>query len=132
MLGTHLIRHWCVQQQTLALSSGEAEYAAIVKASAAALGVRSILEDLGWKSMHIDLNTDASAGKAIATRRGLGKVRHLALHHLWVQQRVQDGEISVHKVHTSVNPADLMTKHHDQGRMRDLMRRLHVRMCETG
>ena len=93
--GQHMIKAWSTTQQTLALSSGEAEYMAIVKGSAVALGVRSPLEDFGVGTMPIRLLTDATTGKSIATRRGLGKTRHIALHLLWVQQRVQSGGIEV-------------------------------------
>ena len=111
-LGQHLIKSYSVTQQTIALSSGEAEHAAIVKVAAVAMGIRSLLHDFAVEEkQHIAINTDATTGRAIAVRRGLGKVRHIALHQLWVQQRVQTGEISIHKVRTDRNPADLFTKH---------------------
>ena len=65
--------------------------------------------DLG-ESVAINLNTDASAAKAIATRRGLGKLRHLAVHLLWLQQRVAVGDLSISKVKGESNPADILTK----------------------
>ena len=77
-----------------------------------ALGVRSLLEDLGIGTMTVRLQTDATTGKSIATRRGLGKPRRIALHLSWVQQRVQNSEIEVYKVSTQSNLADLFTKHH--------------------
>ena len=101
---------------------------AIVKGSATALGVRSLLEDLGVGSMPIRLQTDATTGKSIATRRGLGKTRHIALHLLWVQQRVQNGEIEVCKVSTQNNLSDLFTKHHPATRLKSLMERMGVEL----
>ena len=129
-LGQHLIKAWSTTQQTLALSSGEAEYMAIVKGSAVALGVRSLLEDFGVGTMPIRLHTDATTGKSIATRRGLGKTRHIALHLLWVQQRVQSGEIEVHKVSTQNNLSDLFTKHHAAPRLQFLMERMGVELIK--
>eukprot|EP00973_Karenia_brevis_P049602 6883804-Karenia_brevis.AAC.1 len=41
----------------------------------------------------LDVKMDASAGKAIASRRGAGKIRHIATPTLWVQKLVFDGII---------------------------------------
>ena len=84
--------------------------------------MRSLLEDFCMKSLLIRLQTDATAGKATASRRGLGKTRHVALRLLWVQQRVRNGEIEVVKVSTEHNLADLYTKHHAGPRIAHLMR----------
>ena len=59
----------------------------------------------------IRVNTDASAAKGIASRRGLGKVRHIEVHQLWVQEKVANGDIEIRKVDGKANLADLLTKH---------------------
>eukprot|EP00973_Karenia_brevis_P080681 11193847-Karenia_brevis.AAC.1 len=41
----------------------------------------------------LDVNMDASAGKAIARRRGAGDIRHIATPTLWIQKVVFDGII---------------------------------------
>ena len=46
-------------------------------------------------------------------RRGLGKIRHLAVADLWIQDRVKAGDFQLHKVLGSLNSADLMTKYVD-------------------
>ena len=71
MLGKHLIKHWSTTQAVVALSSGEAEFYAIVKGSSQGIGMRSLLEDMNVQ-VKICVNTDASAAKGIASRRGLG------------------------------------------------------------
>ena len=55
--------------------------------------------------------TDSSAALGISTRSGLGKLRHLETHTLWVQEKVRTGAIKVRKVRGDVNPADISTKH---------------------
>ena len=50
--------------------------------------------------------SDAEAAKGIASRTGLGTMRHLAVHYLWVQERVRAGEITLHRVRGVDNPAD--------------------------
>ena len=48
-----------------------------------------------------------------AARQGLGKLRHLECHSLWVQQRLRRREVELRKVLGTENPADLFTKHMD-------------------
>jgi hypothetical protein len=55
--------------------------------------------------------TDSSAALGIASRSGLGKLRHLETHTLWLQEKVRTGAIMVKKVRGEVNPADIFTKH---------------------
>ena len=73
-------------------SSGESEYYGLVKAGSVGIGIRAIYEDLGHP-IKIRLLTDASAAKGIASRKGLGKTRHLAVCHLWLQGRVGKKEL---------------------------------------
>ena len=44
-------------------------------------------------------------------RKGLGKVRHMAVHLLWLQERVALNDIAIHKILGSNNPSDILTKH---------------------
>jgi hypothetical protein len=46
MLGAHLLKAWSSTQPTIALSSCEAELHGVVRASAAGLGMLSLLADL--------------------------------------------------------------------------------------
>ena len=89
---------------------GEAEFYGLVKAAGAGLGQQSLMHDLGV-DLPVHAWTDSSAALGIATRSGLGKLRHLETHTLWVQEKVRTGAIIVRKVRGDVNPADLFTKH---------------------
>ena len=109
-LGDHVLKSWSSSQSIIALSTGEAELYALNKASATAMGMKSLLMDLGVE-LEVKVFTDATTGKAMAVRRGLGKVRHIAVNELWIQERVQNGDIKVIKIKNKYNPADLMTKH---------------------
>ena len=68
------------------------------------------MRDFGIE-MKIGVNTDASTAKGIACRRGLGKVRHIEVNKLWIQDRVANGDISIHKINGKENIADILTKH---------------------
>ena len=93
----------------VALSSGEAEPAAIVKGSSEGMGMKSVLWDFG---IDVDMHvlTDASAAIGTVMREGLGKVRRLAVADLWVQGKRDSKEIVYEKVDGLSNPADMLTK----------------------
>jgi hypothetical protein len=57
------------------------------------------------------LHTDSSTAKSFASRRGLGKARHVQTRSLWLQQAVAERRVLVRKVAGTVNPADLLTKY---------------------
>ena len=116
MHGSHLIKSWRVNQTGIALSSGEAEYYALVKSASIAMGVQSLCQDLGVEcGKPIDIKSDASAAIGICNRIGLGKVRHIEVNQLWLQEKVTQGRITVTKVGTLENLADAMTKTIDAG-----------------
>ena len=112
MIGGHLIKGWSVTQAVIALSSGEAEYYGIVNGASVGLGIRSVLQDLGC-SVRLVVCTDSSAAKGMASRKGLGKVRHVEVNQLWVQEKVGSGEVELKKVDGQSNLADALTKYLD-------------------
>ena len=123
MHGSHVVKTWSATQATVALSSGEAEYSADVKGASMLLGFRSLLADLGITPKSCVLHTDSSAAIGVASRVGLGKIRHLAVHLLWLQEKTKSGEIILRKVAGTLNPADVLTKHVPQD---VLQRHLHA------
>ena len=101
---------WSSTQASIALSSGEAEYYGVVKGVGIGLGQQALGRDAGFH-LPIRVWTDSSAAMGTASRQGLGKLRHLECHSLWVQQRLRRGEFELRKVLGTENPADLFTKH---------------------
>ena len=104
-----IVKSWSNKQGSIALSSGEAEFYAAGKAAVEAIGGRSLLADLGW-DVDLEVRLDASAAQAIASRQGLGKVRHVEVRYLWLQEIVRSGLVKLVKIKGSVNPADALTK----------------------
>ena len=121
-----LIRAWSKTMPTLAMSTGESELGAVAKGAAEGAGIQSILEDFQI-STSLDLLSDASAAIGITQRLGLGKVRHLSLGDLWVQQKVRNGELNVGKLSGEENTSDMMTKALARPRIRKLLKLLNVR-----
>ena len=64
---------------------------------AEALAVQALAEEVVWK-MSVRVHTGSSAAKAVVSRRGLGKLRHIELKYLWVQELVQDQRIAIKKI----------------------------------
>ena len=112
-LGMHTVKTWSSTQASVALSSGEAEYSAAVKGCSQALGFAALLSDLGVPDLPVEVQCDSSAAIGIANRTGLGKVRHIAVHLLWLQGKVRNKEVSLIKIDGSKNLADLFTKYLD-------------------
>ena len=74
------------------------------------LGFQSLLADLGLR-VPLRVWTDSSAAIGICSRQGLGKMRHIDTHLLWIQQAVRSRRVDLRKVPGESNPADLYTKH---------------------
>ena len=49
--------------------------------------------------------------RALQHGRGSGKVRHIEVNQLWVQEKVAQGIIKIIKISTDVNVADSLTKY---------------------
>ena len=75
------VKAWSKTMGVLALSSGESELAAVVRAATEVMGLQPILKDYClWG--HVAVESDATA-------LGFGTVRHLAVGDLWVQHHVR-------------------------------------------
>ena len=94
----------------MSLSSGEAEFYGVVKATGVGLGIQALLRDAGI-SLPVRVWTDSDSAMGTAKRQGHGKLRHLECHSLWLQQRLRRKEFELRKVLGTDNPADLSTKH---------------------
>ena len=122
-IGEHFIKGWSTTQASITLSSAEAELVAMTKATAETMGIVSMIRDFGRTVKGI-VYADSSAALAIADRKGSGKLRHINVRMLWIQEKERQEEIELRKVRGAMNPADLMTKYLHQNRIEDLSRRL--------
>ena len=120
-----VVKSWSAIQTTVAQSSGEAEYYAMVRAAAEALGLQAIMRDLGWHAP-VRLWVDSSAAKSMSARIGLGRVRHMEVKFLWLQEIVKDKRIEVKKILGAHNPADALTKPKAYGEVAGLLRGVGV------
>ena len=84
------------------------------------------MNDLGT-NLDLRVFTDATTGKSLASRRGLGKVRHIAVNELWIQHHVHEKTITLVKIKNKFNPSDLLTKHLTKAEVQMIMEHLQHR-----
>ena len=96
--------------ENITISSGEAELVAAVKASTEIIGLTQLASEWG-EEFRAQVFVDSSAALGVVKRKGNGKMRHVRVGMLWIQQKSEDGDIAYSKVLGERNPADLFTKH---------------------
>ena len=108
--GSHLLLHYTRTQAGVALPSAEAELNAVLKMGCEILGISQFCRELGH-DMEVKMNGDSSAVKGILARRGCGKVKHLEVKQLWLQEQVCSGKVDFQNVPRRSNPSDALTHH---------------------
>ena len=84
------------------------------------IGITQLAEDWGM-SLTGKIYVDSSAAIGVAQRRGNGKLRHVRVGDLWIQEKIEDGELQMQKVWGEENPADAMTKNVGGEKLRNLV-----------
>ena len=113
MRGGHHLKSWSVTQKSVTLSSAEAELTACIKASVETIGMLQLILSFGVK-LQGEVYVDSSAALAVVGRKGNGKLRHIRVGHLWVQQVAEDEVLAYRKIQGTENPADVNTKNVNQ------------------
>jgi hypothetical protein len=125
------IKHWSSTQGSVALSVGEAEYYALIKAVAEGLGIVALGRDLGFE-FKLRIWVDSNTAKAIVSRLGLGKLRHMEVRYLWAQASHKAKLFEVRKIAGTRNPADVLTKAMSAGDMIDKLEAVGARFESIG
>ena len=126
MYGKHCLKHWSKTQSTLSLSTAESELHGIANGIQVALGMKSMCSDLNIHTP-LRIHSDATAAIGIARRRGLGKLRHLDVEDLWVQEKVRNKQVEIVKVLGTDNPADMFTKYVDAAILNKALQQMGLR-----
>ena len=93
---------------------------ALVRCASECIGITQLANS--WAiQIEAEIFADSSAALAICQRQGCGRLRHVRIGHLWVQERVRAQELTLRKIPGEVNPADLLTKGLTPGKMDPLM-----------
>lgn len=108
-LGRHVIKATSNLQTVLGLNVSESECYALVHGTSHGLGLQAFMRDLGLV-VGLVVESDSSSAKSFASRKGLGKQRHVQTHFLWLQQVVGDERVVIKKIGTASNVSDVLTK----------------------
>ena len=100
---------WSRTQHSVALSSAEAEYMALVCGAQEGLQTKSLASELGLE-LDLILESDASAALAAAEKQGVLKFKHLAIRWLFLKELVDRKAVVLRKVKTEECAADFLTK----------------------
>lgn len=96
------------KQQTVALSSCEAEYMALTYAIQEAKFLRQIISDLlGFKLKSVDLGVDNQGARNPVNYQ---RSKHIDIRYHFIRDEVEKGNVKLFYVPTQQNPADIFTK----------------------
>ena len=131
MRGRHLIKAGSRTQDSITLSSAEAELVALGKLAMEVIGIRTMCEEWGMSRAEqtSDLFADASAALSIAKRQGAGKMRHINVKSLWLQAKAVQQVLKYCKVKGEENPADGLTKHVKRELLESDLKTESLRIC---
>ena len=94
----------------VALSSCEAELNSAIKGACEMLAARTLMTEWGHEPECL-MKGDSSACRGVLLREGLGKLKHISVKQLWVQEAVQSGQVAFEKIPRNINASDLLTHH---------------------
>ena len=98
-------------QRVVALSSAEAEYVALTEASKEMIWLQRFMEELGKKQESSRLYCDSQSAIHLAKNSAFhSKTKHIQLRYHFIRSILEDGQLKLEKIHTSQNPADMLTK----------------------
>ena len=102
---------WSRTQASYALSSCEAELYAMGSAAIEVLGIQSFLKEQLKILEPPVLRSDSSSALTLAGRKGQGRLKHIEVRLLALQDWIMSGRLRPLKVKTEDNLADVLTKH---------------------
>jgi len=98
-------------QKTVALSTTEAEYVAITEASKEMIWLQSFMKELGKGQENGKLHSDSMSVIHLAKNAAFhSRTKHIQLRYHFIRSLLEDGALTLEKIHTSENPADMFTK----------------------
>jgi len=130
-LGGSLIHAHARRQTVVATSSAEAEYYALAGGAVETLGAQAILEEVEQPVRGV-LRCDSSSGRALAAREGFGRVKHVDVRMLWLQEVISSGRLALEMERSTNNPADIGTKWLDGERLKYLASLVQVSAHDEG
>ena len=112
-LSADRLTHRSKTQSILAQSTCESELLALGAGVMEGRFAQTVVEEMGEK-ITLEAYCDSSSAVAITVRRGrrrgLGRLRHLNVKQMWLQQEVREKRLTVSRVASAQNVSDLFAK----------------------
>ena len=99
------------KQQRAEAQVAEAELYTVTTGIAEGMVTKHLLQELGHEVILLN-HVDSQSAKAWGSKRGLGRVEHVMLKYIFVQDVVEKKLTNLAYINTKQNKADLMTKCH--------------------
>jgi hypothetical protein len=114
-------------QPTVAQSSAHSELHEIQRGAHFGIYMSNFWSEAYGEVLPIEILTDSAAAKTLGTRRGVGRVRHLAVKEIYIQELTNSGRVRLVKINGHDNVADIGTKILDKQRIEFLLNKLNVK-----
>ena len=110
-----MVGQYARTQGTPAISSAEAELYAVCSGTCEAVFVKTILQEIPEEpSVEVILESDSQAAISSQLRPGMGKMKHVELKYMFMQQMIKEGKVKTKKILGTENSSDLGTKYLDR------------------
>ncbi|GJY67206.1 hypothetical protein Tco_0469444 [Tanacetum coccineum] len=130
-LGQRLISWQCKKQTIVATSTTEAEYVAAANCCGQVLWVQNQLLDYGFNFMNTKIHIDNESTICIVKNPVYhSKTKHIEIRHHFIRDCYEKKLISVEKIHTDLNVADLLTKPFDGPRFNFLVTAIAITLAD--
>jgi hypothetical protein len=127
LLGRSLVSWSSKKQNSIALSTAEAEYIAAGSCCAQILWMKATLKDFGINFKNVPLLCDnESAVKLTNNPVQHQRTKHIDVRHHFIRDHQQKGDIAIESVGTEDQLADLFTKPLDEKRFHKLKNELNI------
>lgn len=98
-------------QHVVALSTTEVEYIGITEAVKEALWLKGLVNELGVAQDSVKVFYDNQSAIHLCKNQSFHeRTKHIDTRLHWIKDVISEGRVQIHKVHTTHNPADFITK----------------------
>ena len=127
ILGNKLVCWSAKKQQSVAMSSAEAEYVAAAGCCAIILWMKSQLSDYDIHYKMVPIFCDNTSAIAISNNPVLhSRTKHIDIRYHFIRDHILKGEIELHFIPTEYQLADIFTKPLDEARFVNLRGELGI------
>jgi len=114
-------------QDTVALSTTEAEYMAVTEAAKEAVWLKGLVSELGFMQDSVLLHCDSQSAIHLAKNQVYSaRTKHIDVRYHRIREWLASGDLTLSKVHTDENASDMLTKPVPREKFERCLNLLHV------